>query len=80
MSTSPNKRVKKVVAAQTSGTVTLDMVAREAGVSPATVSRILNGTAVVSPERKKAVDAAIAKLGFVPNLSLIHISEPTRPY
>lgn len=47
--------------------VTLASVAHAAGVSPATVSRILNGTAVVSAERKAAVDAAIAKLGFVPN-------------
>jgi LacI family transcriptional regulator len=47
--------------------VTLDMVAKAAGVSPSTVSRILNGTAVVSPEKQKAVDAAIAKLRFRPN-------------
>ena len=49
------------------GVKTLGMVAREAGVSPSTVSRILNGTAVVSADKKKAVDDAIAKLGFVPN-------------
>lgn len=48
-------------------TVTIEMVAREAGVSPSTISRILNGTAVVSEAKKKAVDAAIAKLDFVPN-------------
>jgi LacI family transcriptional regulator len=47
--------------------VTLEMVALRAGVSPATVSRILNGTATVSPVRRQAVDAAIAELGFVPN-------------
>ena len=47
--------------------VTLASVAARAGVSPATVSRILNGTAVVSSERKAAVEAAIADLGFVPN-------------
>jgi LacI family transcriptional regulator len=49
------------------GKVTLEMVAERAGVSPSTVSRILNGTAVVSDEKRKAVDRAIAKLGFVPN-------------
>lgn len=43
------------------------MVAREAGVSMATVSRIINGTANVSPERKTAVEAAIAKYNFRPN-------------
>jgi LacI family transcriptional regulator len=47
--------------------VTLDMVAERAGVSPSTVSRILNGTAVVSADKKAAVDRAIADLGFVPN-------------
>ncbi len=49
------------------GKVTLEMVAERAGVSPSTVSRILNGTAVVSDDKRKAVDRAIAKLGFVPN-------------
>jgi LacI family transcriptional regulator len=43
------------------------MVAAHAGVSPSTVSRILNGTAVVSDEKRQAVDRAIAELGFVPN-------------
>ena len=47
--------------------VTLEMVAQEAGVSPSTVSRILNGTATVSELKKSAVDAAIHKLGFIPN-------------
>ncbi len=61
------KRSTKDVSTMQSATVTLDMVAKEAGVSPATVSRILNGTAVVSAVRKEAVDAAIARLGFVPN-------------
>ncbi|MED5621101.1 LacI family DNA-binding transcriptional regulator [Ideonella sp. BN130291] len=49
------------------GVVTLEMVAQQAGVSPSTVSRILNGTATVSPDKKVAVDAAIKKLGFRPN-------------
>jgi LacI family transcriptional regulator len=47
--------------------VTLEMVADAAGVSASTVSRILNGTAVVSADKKQAVDEAIARLGFVPN-------------
>ncbi len=47
--------------------VKLDEVAKAAGVSPSTVSRILNGTASVSEAKKKAVDDAIAALGFVPN-------------
>ncbi len=47
--------------------VTLEMVAEQAGVSPSTVSRILNGTAIVSDEKRAAVDEAIASLGYVPN-------------
>ena len=47
--------------------VTLETVAEHAGVSPSTVSRILNGTAEVSDEKRAAVHKAIAKLGFVPN-------------
>lgn len=46
---------------------TLEMVAAAAGVSPSTVSRILNGTAVVSEDKRQAVDEAISRLGFVPN-------------
>lgn len=46
---------------------TLEMVAREAKVSPSTVSRILNGTAKVSAEKSQAVHDAIAKLNFRPN-------------
>ncbi|ASS75150.1 catabolite control protein A [Tumebacillus algifaecis] len=42
-------------------------VAREAGVSMATVSRVLNGTAVVKEETKAKVQAAIEKLGYRPN-------------
>ena len=47
--------------------VTLERVAEAAGVSPSTVSRILNGTATVSVEKREAVDRAIARLGFVPD-------------
>lgn len=47
--------------------VTIDLVAKAAGVSRATVSRVMNGTAKVSPEREKAVKKAIAKYNFTPN-------------
>jgi LacI family transcriptional regulator len=50
-----------------SAPATLEMVAHEAGVSPSTVSRILNGTAKVSEEKSQAVHKAIAKLNFIPN-------------
>jgi len=50
-----------------SGPSTLMDVAREAGVSPSTVSRILNGTAKVSEDKRQAVVAAIAHMNFAPN-------------
>jgi LacI family transcriptional regulator len=61
------KRAPPEAVAMTDTTVTLQMVADAAGVSSSTVSRILNGTAKVSPDKQKAVDAAIATLGFMPN-------------
>lgn len=42
-------------------------VARLAGVSPATVSRVINGTANVDGEKKKRVLKVIEETGFVPN-------------
>jgi LacI family transcriptional regulator len=48
--------------------VTLDLIAREAGVSPSTVSRILNGTAKVSDDKRQAVEQTIARFNFQPNL------------
>lgn len=44
-------------------------MAQAAGVSPATVSRILNGTARVADAKRQAVEAAIARLGFLPNMA-----------
>src|ERR1700733_3636184 len=46
---------------------TLKIVAREAGVSASTVSRIINGTVNVSDGLKRAVEAAIVKFDFRPN-------------
>ena len=47
--------------------ITIDMVAAAAGVSPATVSRVINGSAKVSPKLERAVRKAIAKYNFTPN-------------
>ena len=46
---------------------TVHDVARAAGVSIATVSRVVNGSAPVAAERRDAVEAALRKLDFVPN-------------
>lgn len=46
---------------------TLEMVAERAGVSRATVSRVVNGSPRVSDETVAAVTAAIAELRYTPN-------------
>ncbi|MEY9862687.1 DNA-binding LacI/PurR family transcriptional regulator [Catenulispora sp. GAS73] len=46
---------------------TLESVAARAGVSRATVSRVVNGSSVVSLGVRRAVEAAIAELGYRPN-------------
>lgn len=46
---------------------TLEDVARSAGVSRATVSRVVNGTRNVDPEIQRVVQEAVAATGYVPN-------------
>ena len=46
---------------------TIRDVARVAGVSPMTVSRVINDSPRVKPETRERVAAAIAELGYVPN-------------
>ena len=46
---------------------TLEEVATAAGVSRATVSRVVNGSPKVSPQVLAAVNEAIERLGYVPN-------------
>ena len=50
-----------------SGPPTLEQVAALAGVSRATVSRVVNGSPKVSPAVRAQVERAVAKLGYVPN-------------
>lgn len=47
--------------------ITIRDVARQAGVSVATVSRVLNNSALVSPETRETVLQAVALLGYRPN-------------
>ncbi|WP_394550750.1 LacI family DNA-binding transcriptional regulator [Agromyces sp. MMS24-JH15] len=49
--------------------VTISDVAARAGVSPASVSRVLNGKQSVDPDIVKAVRRAIADLGYRPSLA-----------
>lgn len=48
---------------------TMNDVANRARVSVATVSNAINGTRHVEPETRRRIDAAIAELGYAPNLS-----------
>ena len=50
-----------------SGAPTISDVARAAGVSPMTVSRVINAERNVRPETREAVKAAIAALNYAPN-------------
>ncbi|MFN3189362.1 MAG: LacI family DNA-binding transcriptional regulator [Aureliella sp.] len=47
--------------------VTIEDIARVSGVSKSTVSRVLNGTAAVNPEKREAVLEATRRLEFRPN-------------
>jgi DNA-binding LacI/PurR family transcriptional regulator len=46
---------------------TLETVAAVSGYSRATVSRVVNGSAGVAPEIRRAVEEAIDQIGYVPN-------------
>jgi len=48
-------------------TVTIRDVARRAGVSPMTVSRVINDSALVSAGTRRRVEDAIGELGYVPS-------------
>lgn len=47
--------------------ITIYDIAKEAGVSPATVSRVLTNSAKVRPEKREKVEALITKYNFKPN-------------
>ncbi len=48
---------------------TVKDVAKQAGVSPKTVSNVINGVAFVRPDNRLRVEMAVEHLGYVPNLS-----------
>lgn len=49
--------------------ITIDAVADHAGVSPMTVSRVVNGQGNVRAETRERVLAAVRELGYTPNLA-----------
>ncbi|MQY10158.1 Ribose operon repressor [Streptomyces sp. RB5] len=52
---------------------TLEVVAARAGVSRASVSRVVNGETTVAPEIREAVLRAVRELGYVPNAAARHL-------
>jgi DNA-binding LacI/PurR family transcriptional regulator len=62
-----NARVTRHLPRSAAGRPTLEEVAALAGVGRGTASRVVNGSAQVSPHAKAAVEAAITELGYVPN-------------
>ncbi len=67
MSSETGPATRRRSPSKSAGKPNLQAVADAAGVSAATVSRILNGTAGVRDDKRRAVDEAIARLGFVPD-------------
>jgi LacI family transcriptional regulator len=47
--------------------VTIRDISKEAGTSPSTVSRVLTGSAKVSPKKRQAVETAIQRLNYRPS-------------
>ena len=52
-------------------------VAKRAGVSKATVSRVLSGSGYVGPEKRERVEKAIAETGYRPNLLARNLATKT---
>jgi len=63
----PQRRASSVMPARRGQEVVMADVAVAAGVSHMTVSRVLNGTARVSPETRARVEEALRRLGYRPN-------------
>ncbi|MGH8221687.1 MAG: LacI family DNA-binding transcriptional regulator, partial [Woeseiaceae bacterium] len=62
MSQTPKRRPRRRRSAPT-----ISDVAHHAGVSPMTVSRVINNEANVRDETREIVNSAIAVLGYAPN-------------
>jgi LacI family transcriptional regulator, gluconate utilization system Gnt-I transcriptional repressor len=62
------RRTSARISGRSTGNVTLADVAKLAGVSPITVSRVLNRPELVTPDTIDHVQQVIARTGYVPNL------------
>jgi LacI family gluconate utilization system Gnt-I transcriptional repressor len=65
----PSKQSDKATKPRSSNRLTLKDVAEKAGVSPITVSRVVNDYVGVRTEVRQKVEAAIHELGYIPNRS-----------
>ncbi|MFD0668349.1 LacI family DNA-binding transcriptional regulator [Ramlibacter sp. MAHUQ-53] len=65
--TAPPRAAAPPAPAPAPGAVSISEVAELAGVSIATVSRVLNGSKPVSPQTRQRVEAAVARLGYRAN-------------
>lgn len=54
--------------------ITISDVAKEAGVSISTVSKVLNGWSTISPATKERVQTAIQKLNYTPNARAVNFA------
>ena len=50
-------------------------IAKAAGVSSATVSRVINQNGYVSEETRKKVELVIQQLDYVPNLNAVYLKK-----
>ena len=55
--------------------VTIKDIAQVVGVSPTTVSRVLNNRNDVSPDARKKIEEVVAKFNFVPNNNAKHLKQ-----
>ena len=55
--------------------VSIREIAKLAGVSNATVSRVLNGSSLVTPETTEQIQRIVKELKFVPNRSAAHLKQ-----
>jgi LacI family transcriptional regulator len=67
MSDGPDKPLKQRTPRRQSNRVRVEDVAAVAGVSGATVSRLINRTGPVSPILRERIERAVTQLGYVPN-------------
>ena len=60
--------------------VSMQDIAKAAGVSPQTVSRVANGSDAVKPETRQRVEAAMERLGYRPNYAARALSTAAPGY